>query len=158
MENAKYLEWVKLLSDTTNEKSSSTAKKFKIEAIEEEISGESGMYPVKITDHAMSQIASRLEVVASESRSANNEIFGGDAMSSIFIPSRLKMFILTMVSAAIRDGGMNVKKSKNSGYVEYVYNVPLPKWSSKTKNLMFRVFVENGAVKTGYFNWENKKC
>jgi len=73
---------------------------------------------------------------------------------SLSIPSNLKSFIFTLVASAKKKGSYSKENSKNTedGF-EFRYNIEIKKWSSTKSTLQFVCIVENGNIKTGYFNW-----
>ena len=156
--NDKYIEWVKLLSEITDEKKVTVRKINKAEALQRDIvEGEDGdILPIKITDHAMTQIHRRLADLANKSPKAFDDIMNKTADASLLDPDNLECFIFTMVSKAYGDNSIKKKKSR-SGSTEYVFNVNISKWKTKNKELVFSMMVENNVVKTGFFNLVDKK-
>lgn len=158
MDNGKYIEYVKLLSDIDDEKKSVSKKHNNLQDIEDELNAvdDTGMYPTKVTDHAMAQISDRIEALAYKSKNAYEDIFSKSHEESLLLPTNLKCFTLTMVGKALEDGTYKSVKSRSGGK-EYRYNVNISKWKTKDKELMFTIIVENNNVKTGYFNLVDKQ-
>lgn len=156
--NTKYIEWVKLLSEITDEKKVTIRKINKAEALEEDIvGGEDGsMLPTKITDHAMTQIHRRLAGLTNKSTVAFEDVMNKKASDSLLDPDNLECFIFTMISKSYKDGTYKSKKARSGGS-EYVFNINMPNWNTKNKKLVFSMIVENNVVKTGYFNLVDPK-
>ena len=152
MIDEEYSEYAKLKSKISDAQKVLASDKRMCERLERFISDndKSGEYAIKISSHAFDQIAERLEEVTNKSSAAYKDIEECDPDKSLNKPSNLKVFIITMICKSRSDGSFKRKKSK-SGF-EFVYNVEISKWSTD-KNLFFTCIVENGVVKTGYFNF-----
>jgi hypothetical protein len=71
----------------------------------------------------------------------------------LLLPSKLKSFIITLIADARSKGNFTEERSKNTnGGVEYRYVIEIKKWNDE-RSLQMVCIVENGNVKTGYFNW-----
>jgi len=110
-----------------------------------------GGYAIKISTHAYNNISKRLEKITEESPAAYTEIVECDPDKSLFKPSNLVVFVITMVCKARELGSYKTKKSRDGG-IEYHYNINLSKWSTD-QELFFTCIVENHVVKTGFFNF-----
>jgi hypothetical protein len=152
-----YSEFAKLKSRISDNEFDLAKDKREFEELEAIIkSDDDGSHATIISSHAFDQISDRLEQVTRESGAAYSDIFSKQPEDILFIPSKLKAFIITMLSKAREDGSFEKKRSKNSNGFEFVYNVNISKWSKNGSTLLFTCFVENNVVKTGYFNFVNK--
>lgn len=99
-------------------------------------------------------ISEGLEKKALESHIVYNDVFKeGDPTASLLNPSNLKSFVITLMADAHKKGNFKEKPSKNDkNGVEFKYTIEMKKWKGE-KNLRFEVIVENGFIKTGFFNW-----
>jgi hypothetical protein len=151
----KYMQWVELQTEISEDKKLISAKSNQLIDMEEDLTShkDSGMYPTKITDHAMTQISDRLENLAHDSKPAYKDIINKSAKHSMLLPSNLRNFILTMVAKSIELGAYKSKKSRSGG-TEYIYSVKMSKWEVD-RSITFTLIVENSVVKTGYFNYDS---
>jgi len=114
-----------------------------------------GSHAIEISAHAFKQIYERLEALAFE----NDVIYEDFADSknfnrSLSFPTNFKCFILTLVASAKKKGSFSKEPSKNTANgFEFRYNIEIKKWSNEKRTLQFTCIVENGNIKTGYFNW-----
>jgi hypothetical protein len=118
---------------------------------EKDIAGEFGL---SMTAHASSQIAKRLELLASESSKIFNDVMNtSNPSESLIWPTNMESFILGILSKARSSGQYTVENSKNSSGKEYHYNIEIKDWAMENRKLIFTGLVENNNIKTGFFNW-----
>jgi hypothetical protein len=112
-----------------------------------------GQYGVEFTAHAVANIATRLEEMASENQNIYNDVFRPDSqMDALIIPSNLKSFVISLLSIAVEEKTIEKKASKSGGF-EYHHTTNIKKWTVGKKAVKFTCVVENNTIKTGYFNY-----
>jgi len=112
-----------------------------------------GGFGIEISAHAFRQISERLEALAFENVIIYNDVFGGGVADNLLLPTKLKSFIITLIADARSKSNYTEEKSKNTmNGIEYRYTIEIKKWSDE-RSLQMVCIVENGNVKTGYFNW-----
>ena len=153
-----YVEFAEALSELTTLENRIHNKRRLVEELRQELRSEKcdGSFGVEFTGHAFKQISERLEEVAMESPKAYQDVFQDDSpQDSLFLPSNLKSFIITLLSSANKKGFFkkeDSKSSKGTEGVEYRYTININKWSDK-KLLQFIAIVEDNYIKTGFFTW-----
>ena len=112
-------------------------------------------YPTSLTDHAFHQIITRLEEMTQQHKVVYDYVMKGNVNESMFIPSNLQDFVFNNVLRAIKNNTVKTKKSRSGG-VETIFNTHMTEWNINPKEITFSCIVENGVVKTGYFNVHDK--
>ena len=126
-----------------------------LEAVRKEVLDkcQDGSCCLDLSAHAYKQVSERLAAIAFENTPVYNDVFRTDSPSeSLLVPSKLKSFIITMLSKARKKGWYSEDQSKNSDGKEYRFTVDIHKWSTD-RRLQFVGIVENHVLKTGFFNW-----
>jgi len=151
----KYLEFAEMLSELSSSELKIHNLRRIVEELKSELSGSGidGGFGIEISAHAFRQISERLEVLAFENIVIYNDVFGNGVDNHLLLPSKLKSFIITLIADARSKGNFTEERSKNTnGGVEYRYVIEIKKWNDE-RSLQMVCIVENGNVKTGYFNW-----
>jgi hypothetical protein len=149
-----YVQFAELFGSINDAEHNLTNQRRDLARIKEKIvSNESdGGYGVEFTAHAFKQISERLESLALDNPVIYDDIFNiTDPQHSLIIPSNLKSFIISVIAAA-RKSGLFTKERSRQGGTEFHYRIKMEKWSSD-RELEFVGIVENGNIKTGFFNW-----
>jgi len=151
-----YMEFAEMYSSINEAENDLSNKKRLMEEIKKSLtsSDSNGSYAVEISAHAYKQISERIEAISKENMKIYQDVMKpGSPGEGLLIPSNLKSFIFTSIAAAQQSKEFTMEKSKKTGGSEFHYNINIKQWSGE-RNLIFTVIVENGFVKTGYFNWE----
>ena len=155
-----YLQYAELFSDISITELELNEKKRNLEEIRDELSNESdGSVGIDLTAHAFTNISDRLSVLASENGSVYADVFNpGNPSKAILWPNNLRSFIIGMLANERSKNKQIEKPSKNTnGGTEYHYDIEIKKWSNEKASLIFTAIVESNMVKTGYFNWSDRR-
>ena len=152
-----YLQYAELLGAVSTMEVELSEKKRALIEIKEEIDSEE--YGLDLTAHASTNINKRICELAMENAIIYEDVFNiKDQSKSLLWPCNLKAFVIGMLASARSKGSFQKKPSKNTqGGNEYHYEVEIKKWSTDKEVLIFTAIVESNMVKTGYFNWEDRK-
>jgi len=151
----RYLEFAEMITELSSMEIKIHNMRRGVEDLKAELSGPNsdGGYGIELSAHAFKQISERLENLAFGNSAIYSDVFKNEKCETLLLPSNLKSFIITMIADARKKGNFVKEKSKNSsGGIEFRYTIEMSKWSND-KLLEFICIVENGNVKTGYFNW-----
>jgi hypothetical protein len=157
MENDLYQKYIKVFGDTVSLEGNLYASRRSLEEIRQMIKDEDseGKIGLEFSAHAIKQIAERLEIIANENTVIYEDVLNTRSPAeSILWPSNTKSFILGIMAKAMEMGNVTPESSRsnNDGF-EFHYKVEIKKWSTPDRKLIFVGIVENGVIKTGYFNW-----
>ena len=155
-----YLQYAELFSDISITELELNEKKRSLEEIKEELSRDSDKsLGLDLTAHAFTNISDRLSALASENGIVYADVFNPNNPSkAILWPNNLRSFIIGMLANERSKGRYVEKPSKNNnGGTEYHYDIEIKKWSNERSALVFTAIVESNMVKTGYFNWVDRR-
>jgi len=144
-----YFSLIKLHTEIDRTNRDLSKKKSDLKTISSKITD--GKLATIISDHAVSQILTRLEKLCSDSPRAYSAIMSGKTSTSLFVPSNLSAFILENIKSGLKSNSVKEKKSRSGGK-EYVYDIKMTQYDTDDKYCVFSLVVENNTVKTGYFN------
>lgn len=147
-----YTDYAKLYSEVTELTKELSNKKRGLQALVVDLR-QDGRYGVDFTSHGFEQISERLEELANDNQIINDDVY----QSLLVTPSNIKSFIISLLSRAHEEGSVTQKKNpKVPGSAEYHYKILIKKWVNFTNKVIeFTCIVENGWIKTGYFNYVN---
>jgi hypothetical protein len=123
------------------------AKRRELDLITAGLKNAGGEYGIEFSAHAIANISTRLEELASDDQIIYDDVFRPDSLlDALIIPSNLKSFVISLLSQAIEEGAVEQRNSKSNG-IEYHHVTRIKKWS-----VAFTCIVEDNTIKTGYFN------
>lgn len=155
-----YLQYAELFSDISITELELNEKRRNLEEVKEEISkSEDKSIGLDLTAHAFTNITDRLSVLASEYGVIFADVFSPHNPSkAILWPNNLRSFIIGMLANEKAKNRLTEKPSKNNnGGTEYHYDIEIKKWGNDRSSLIFTAIVECNMVKTGYFNWTDRR-
>ena len=157
-----YLQYAEVLGDVSTLELELSEKKRALTEIRGELESykkDDGSYGLDLTAHAFTNITDRLSQLASEYPVIYSDVFNPNQPSRALLwPNNLRAFIISILASAREKKSFQEKPSKNTtGGKEYHYNVEIKKWSTDREVLIFTAIVESNVVKTGYFNWEDRR-
>lgn len=118
-----------------------------------------GRFGLEFTGHGFTQISQRLEDISGDHEHIYKDVFNIENPSeSIMFPSNLKIFVLQILLAAEKAGNKWKSKKSNKGGTEYIYTMEIQKWRSGNDRCIFTCIIEENNIKTGYFDYDNKKA
>jgi hypothetical protein len=156
--NKVYLQYAEITTEISGLEFELSEKKRAIKEIRDELTSyDNGRYGLDLTAHAFTNISNRLSELASESSVIYSDVYNKENPNkSLLWPSNLKAFIISIIASCKEDG--REKESKNtSGGKEYHFDIEIKKWSTDKDVLVFTAIVESNMIKTGYFNWIERK-
>lgn len=125
--------------------------------IKQELEINGTCYGMDLTAHAFTNISDRLAELASKHPVIYSDVFSPNEQSRALLwPNNLRAFIISMLASAYEKNHFEEKSSKSNGK-EYHYNVEIKKWSNDKEVLIFTAIIESNVVKTGYFNWSDRR-
>jgi hypothetical protein len=155
-----YLQYAELFSDISITELELNEKRRHLEEVKEEIAKDNdGSFGLDLTAHAFTNITDRLSSLASEYSVVYSDVFNPQNPSkAILWPNNLRSFIIGMLANERAKNKQTEKPSKNTnGGTEYHYDIEIKKWSNDRSSLIFTAIVESNMVKTGYFNWTDRR-
>jgi len=152
MQNSYYRDYVKTYHEVVDLSRTLNTKRRELDALTIELNKD-GKFGLELSSHAQAQISERLEDLTSDNQIIYNDVFRPESQQdALIIPSNLKSFALSLLSKAIDEGTVEKKNSRSGGF-EYHHNTTVKKWVSGKKVIQFTGIVENGIIKTGFFNY-----
>jgi hypothetical protein len=157
-----YLQYAELLSEISIAELEMNEKKRALSELKTELDKDrevDGSLGLEVTAHAFTNIAERLAILASENPAIHADVMNvKEPSKAILWPSNLKAFVIGTIANAKLKKNYTEKPSRNSpGKKEYHYEIELNKWGTDSEELHFTAVVENNVVKTGFFNWYERK-
>jgi hypothetical protein len=152
-----YLQYAELFSDISISELELNEKKRNLEEVKEELK-QNPDFGLDLTAHAFTNISDRLSALASENSVIFSDVFNPqNPHKALLWPNNLRSFIIGMIANARSKGDPIKKPSKNSQGDEYQYDIEIKKWGNDKTSLIFTTIVESNMVKTGYFNWMDRR-
>ena len=155
----KYLEFAEIFIELSELKSKLDNKIRLLQDLKDCFRNAKGPYGLELSAHAIANISTRLEVLAHENSHIYKDIMNRENPNkSLIWGSNMKAFIIGILANANKKGEYKEYPSKsNNGNKEYHFRFEINKWSTNDKKLIFVGIVESNVIKTGYFNWEEKR-
>lgn len=152
MHNSYYRDYAKIYHEIVDLSRSLNTKRRELDVLTCELSKD-GKFGLELSAHAQSQISERLEDLTNDNQIIYDDVFRPESQQdALIIPSNLKSFVFSLLSKAIDEESVEKKSSRSGGY-EYHHNTVVKKWVSGKKVIQFTGIVENGVIKTGFFNY-----
>jgi hypothetical protein len=152
IQNSYYRDYAKIYHEVVDLSRTLNTKKRELDALTIELSKD-GKFGLELSSHAQAQISERLEDLTSDNQIIYYDVFRPESQQdALIIPSNLKSFVFSLLSKALDEETVE-KKSSRSGGTEYHHNTVIKKWVSGKKVIQFTGIVENGIIKTGFFNY-----
>lgn len=154
--NEIYIQYAESLSELITLENKLSNQKILAENLRKTLLSEEtdGGYGIDMTAHAFKQISERMEDLVMENGDIRADVLNtSDPEKSLIMPSNLKSFIISILADARKKGFYKKIPSKSGGSgIEFHFTIEIKKWSNE-RVLQFTGIVENGNIKTGYFNW-----
>jgi hypothetical protein len=148
----KYLEHAKAINDFNDTRFQEANTRSTIRNLRDELAHfGNGAFGLEISDHAYAQIHQRVGELMIEHPHIWDDV-NKKASESIVLSVNFIAFIITLLAAAYDKGSVEEKEARKGG-IEYHYSIEIPQWSNENGSLEFTAIVQNGVVKTGFFNW-----
>jgi len=157
-----YLQYADILSQTAILEFQLNEKKRALEEMKDELDKDKftdGGFGLELSAHAFTNISSRLSALAVENIVIYKDVMNSENQAdSLIWPSNMKAFVIGMIANARQKKEFEIKDSKNrDGGKEFHYEIEIKTWSNSKSALVFIAIVESNVIKTGYFNWIDKK-